>query len=189
MAENHNMIDPFVAGQVRYRLPTIGADSGNEVPGGKIISYGVSSYGLDIRCAPEFKVFTNVHNTVVDPKNFDENSFVDIKGESCTMPPNSFVLTRSVEYLRIPRDTLVLCIGKSSYARCGLIVNVTPLQPEWEGHITLEISNTTPLPAKVYANEGIAMLLFLRADEACQKSYKDMAGKYQGQQGITLPKA
>lgn len=177
-AEYQGMIEPFEWNQVRH----------NE-RGEKVISYGASSYGYDIRCSNEFKVFSNVYNTVVDPKNFDENSFVDIQGDHCIMPPNSFALTRSVEYMRIPRDTLVLCIGKSSYARCGLIVNVTPLQPEWEGHITLEISNTTPLPAKVYANEGIAQLLFLRANLVCGQSYKDMAGKYQGQQGITLPKA
>lgn len=189
MAQDHDMIDPFAAKQVRYRLPMIDEDSGNAVPGGKIISYGTSSYGYDIRCADEFKVFTNVFNTVVDPKDFDENSFMNIKGDCCVIPPNSFALARSVERLKIPRDVLVVAIGKSSYARCGLILNVTPLEPSWEGTITLEISNTTPLPAKVYANEGIAQLLFLKSDTECTTSYADRAGKYQGQTGITLPTA
>jgi len=157
----------------------------------KIISYGTSSYGYDIRCAPEFKVFTNIHSTVVDPKNFDDKSFVDMTGDSCVIPPNSFALARSVEFFRIPRDILVICLGKSTYARCGIIVNVTPLEPEWEGHITLEFSNTTPLPARIYANEGCAQLLFLQADrdDVCETSYRDRGGKYQGQTGVTLPKA
>jgi dCTP deaminase len=156
----------------------------------KIISYGTSSYGYDIRCAPEFKVFTNVHSAVVDPKNFDDRSFVQMDGMSCLIPPNSFVLARSMEYLRIPRDILVVCLGKSTYARCGIIVNVTPLEPEWEGHITLEFSNTTNLPARIYAEEGCAQLLFLQADkhDVCSTSYADRAGKYQGQTGVTLPK-
>ena len=156
----------------------------------KIISYGTSSYGYDIRCAPEFKVFTNVNTTIVDPKNFNEKSFVDITGDYCIIPPNSFALARSIEYMRIPRDILVICLGKSTYARVGITVNVTPLEPEWEGHITLEFSNTTPLPVKIYANEGCAQLLFLQADEddVCKTSYYDRAGKYQGQMGITLPR-
>lgn len=157
----------------------------------KIISYGTSSYGYDIRCAPEFKVFTNVHSTVVDPKRFDEKSFWDMEGDSCVIPPNSFALARSVEFFRIPRDVLVVCLGKSTYARCGIIVNVTPLEPEWEGHITLEFSNTTPLPARIYANEGCAQLLFFQCDQddVCETSYRDRGGKYQGQLGVTLPKA
>lgn len=156
----------------------------------KIISYGTSSYGYDIRCAPEFKVFTNVHSAVVDPKNFDDRSFVQMDGMSCLIPPNSFVLARSMEYLRIPRDVLVVCLGKSTYARCGIIVNVTPLEPEWEGHITLEFSNTTNLPARIYAEEGCAQLLFLQADknDICGTSYRDRDGKYQGQTGVTLPR-
>ena len=177
MAAEHGMIEPFEPGQVR------------EVEGRKIISYGTSSYGYDIRCAPEFKVFTNIHSTVVDPKNFDEKSFVDFEGDSCIIPPNSFALARTVEYFRIPRNVLTICLGKSTYARCGIIVNVTPLEPEWEGHVTLEFSNTTTLPAKIYANEGVAQMLFLQSDEACEVSYKDRAGKYQGQRGVTLPRA
>ena len=177
MAEQHGMIDPFEPGQIR------------EQEGRKIISYGTSSYGYDIRCAPEFKVFTNIHSTVVDPKNFDEKSFVDFEGDSCIIPPNSFALARTVEYFRIPRNVLTICLGKSTYARCGIIVNVTPLEPEWEGHVTLEFSNTTNLPAKIYANEGVAQMLFLQSDEACEVSYKDRGGKYQGQRGVTLPKA
>jgi len=155
-----------------------------------VISYGVSSYGYDIRVADEFKVFTNVYNTVVDPKNFDPKSFVEFEGDVCIVPPNSFALGRSVEYFRIPRNVLTVTVGKSTYARCGIITNVTPFEPEWEGHVTLEISNTTPLPAKVYANEGIAQVLFFTADpgDECEVSYKDKKGKYQGQQGITLPK-
>lgn len=171
------MIKPFADKQVRAR------------EGGAVISYGVSSYGYDVRCAPEFRVFTNLNSTVVDPKNFDAESFVSVDGESCVIPPNSFALSRSLEYFTIPRDVLVVCLGKSTYARCGIIVNVTPLEPEWQGHITLEFSNTTPLPAKIYANEGVAQLLFLQSDEPCENSYKDRAGKYQGQTGIVPPKA
>ena len=152
------------------------------------ISYGVSSYGYDIRVADEFKIFTNVNNTVVDPKNFDNSAFVEFKGDVCTIPPNSFALARTVEYFFIPRDILTLCVGKSTYARCGIIVNVTPFEPEWEGYVTLEISNTTPLPARIYANEGIAQVLFFQADEVCETSYADRKGKYQGQHGITLPR-
>jgi dCTP deaminase len=166
------MIEPFNKKQVRKG----------------VISYGVSSYGYDMRIGDEFKIFTNINNTVVDPKNFDPKSFVDYKGDVCIIPPNSFVLASSLEYFRIPRDVLVICLGKSTYARCGLVVNVTPLEPEWEGHVTIEISNTTPLPAKIYANEGIAQLLFLQAAELCEVSYKDKAGKYQAQKGITLPR-
>jgi dCTP deaminase len=172
MALEHGMIEPFVDHQVRDG----------------VISYGVSSYGYDIRVADEFKIFTNVYNTVVDPKNFDPRSMVDFKGEVCIIPPNSFVLARTVEYFRIPRKVLTICVGKSSYARCGLIVNVTPFEPGWEGYVTLEISNTTPLPAKIYANEGIAQVLFFEADEECEVSYADKKGKYQGQQSIVLPK-
>ncbi len=172
MALEHGMIEPFVDHQVRDG----------------VISYGVSSYGYDIRIADEFKIFTNVYNTVVDPKHFDPRSMVDFKGEECIIPPNSFVLARTIEYFRIPRKVLTICLGKSSYARCGLIVNVTPFEPEWEGFVTLEISNTTPLPAKVYANEGIAQVLFFEADEECEISYADKKGKYQGQQTIVLPK-
>ena len=176
MAAEHGMIEPFEPGQVR------------EVEGRKIISYGTSSYGYDIRCAPEFKVFTNIHSTVVDPKNFDEKSFVDFEGDSCIIPPNSFALARTVEYFRIPRNVLTICLGKSTYARCGIIVNVTPLEPEWEGHVTLEFSNTTPLPARIYANEGACQFLFLQGNEPCEVSYADRAGKYMGQRGVTLPK-
>lgn len=154
-----------------------------------VISYGVSSYGYDVRCSDEFKVFTNINSTIVDPKNFDENSFVDVKSDICIIPPNSFALARSSEYFKIPRDILVICLGKSTYARCGIVVNVTPLEPEWEGHITLEFSNTTPLPAKIYANEGVAQLLFFEANSICDISYGDRKGKYQGQRGVTLPKA
>jgi dCTP deaminase len=171
MALEHRMIEPFEDRQVRAG----------------VISYGVSSYGYDIRVADEFKVFTNINSTIVDPKNFDNRSFVDIKGD-CIIPPNSFALAKTVEYFRIPRDVLTVCVGKSTYARCGLIVNVTPFEPEWEGFVTLEISNTTPLPAKVYANEGIAQVLFFQSDEMCEVSYKDKQGKYQGQQGLTLPR-
>ena len=153
-----------------------------------VISYGVSSYGYDIRIADEFKIFTNVNNAIVDPKHFDPNSFVDFKGDVCVIPPNSFVLGRTVEYFRIPRSVLTICVGKSTYARCGLIVNVTPFEPEWEGFVTLEISNTTPLPAKVYANEGIAQVLFFESDELCETSYADRKGKYQKQQTIVLPR-
>jgi dCTP deaminase len=165
------MIKPFEERQVRA--------------GG--ISYGLSSYGYDLRIADEFKIFTNINNTIVDPKNFDPRSFVDYQGPVCIVPPNSFALGRSVEYFKIPRNVLTICVGKSTYARCGIITNVTPFEPEWEGYVTLEISNTTPLPAKIYANEGIAQVLFFQSDEACQTSYADRQGKYQGQQGIVLP--
>jgi dCTP deaminase len=172
MAMNHRMIEPFADRQVRE---------------GKI-SYGVSSYGYDLRVSDEFKIFTNINSTVVDPKNFDERSFVEVKSEVCIIPPNSFALARSVEYFRIPRNILTVCVGKSTYARCGIIVNVTPFEPEWEGFVTLEISNTTPLPAKVYANEGLCQILFFEADEVCEISYKDKHGKYQAQKGIVLPR-
>ena len=154
-----------------------------------VISYGLSSYGYDIRVADEFKVFTNVNTTIVDPKNFDQKSLIDVKGKFCLIPPNSFILARTVEYFKIPRNILTICLGKSTYARCGIIVNVTPFEPEWEGYATLEISNTTPLPAKIYANEGIAQIIFLEADEICEVSYKDKKGKYQAQKKITLPKS
>ena len=176
MAMHHNMIKPFQEDQVKTNN------------GGKIVSYGTSSYGYDVRCADEFKVFTNINSTMVDPKNFDDKSFIDIKSDVCTIPPNSFALARTVEYFKIPRQVLTLCLGKSTYARCGIIVNVTPLEPEWEGHVTLEFSNTTSLPAKIYANEGVAQFIFLESDEVCESSYKDRAGKYQGQKGVTLPK-
>lgn len=176
MATETNMIEPFEAGQVR------------SVNGERIVSYGTSSYGYDVRCANEFKIFTNINSTIVDPKNFDERSFVDFVGDVCIIPPNSFALARTVEYFRIPRSTLVICLGKSTYARTGIIVNVTPLEPEWEGHVTLEFSNTTTLPAKIYANEGVAQMLFFESDEVCSTSYKDRGGKYQGQTGVTLPK-
>lgn len=176
MAEQHGMIEPFEAGQVKT--------NGSE----RLISYGTSSYGYDVRCSDEFKIFTNVHSATVDPKKFDEKSFVDIKADSCIIPPNSFALARTVEYFRIPRNVLTICLGKSTYARCGIIVNVTPLEPEWEGHVTLEFSNTTTLPAKIYANEGVAQVIFIESDEVCETSYKDRAGKYQGQRGVTLPK-
>jgi dCTP deaminase len=172
MAREQRMIEPFVENQVR----------------GGYISYGVSSYGYDIRVTNEFKIFTNVHSTVVDPKAFDERSMVDFAGDVCVIPPNSFALSRTVEYFRIPRGVLTLCVGKSTYARCGIITNVTPFEPEWEGYVTLEISNTTPLPARIYANEGIAQVLFFEGDEACETSYADRKGKYQGQQTIVLPK-
>ncbi|MBL8270811.1 dCTP deaminase [Steroidobacter sp.] len=171
------MIEPFEAAQVRTAAH------------GKIISYGTSSYGYDVRCANEFKIFTNINSTIVDPKNFDSKSFVDVQSEVCIIPPNSFALARTVEYFRIPRNVLTICLGKSTYARCGIIVNVTPLEPEWEGHVTLEFSNTTNLPAKIYANEGVAQMLFLESDEVCETSYKDRGGKYQGQKGVTLPRA
>ena len=176
MAEQQRMIEPFEPRQVK------------EVNGRKVVSYGTSSYGYDIRCSREFKIFTNINSTIVDPKNFDEKSFVDFVGDICIIPPNSFALARTVEYFRIPRDVLVVCLGKSTYARCGIIVNVTPLEPEWEGHVTLEFSNTTPLPAKIYANEGVAQVIFFESDEACETSYKDRGGKYQGQRGVTVPK-
>lgn len=172
MAQEHAMIEPFVEGQVRNG----------------VISYGVSSYGYDIRVADEFKIFTNVFSAIVDPKHFDTKSMVDFKGDICIIPPNSFALARTVEYFRIPRTVLTICVGKSTYARCGIIVNVTPFEPEWEGFVTLEISNTTPLPARIYANEGIAQVLFFEADEECHTSYADKKGKYQKQQSIVLPK-
>ena len=173
MAEEHGMIEPFEPGQVRY------------LDGQKIVSYGTSSYGYDIRCSNEFKLFTNLNSTIVDPKGFG-----DIEADECIIPPNSFALARTVEFFRIPRDTLVVCLGKSTYARCGIIVNVTPLEPEWEGHVTLEFSNTTPLPARIYANEGVAQMLFFQsdADDVSETSYRDRGGKYQGQVGVTLPK-
>ena len=172
MALEHGMIEPFEDRQVREG----------------VVSYGLSSYGYDIRVADEFKVFTNINSTVVDPKNFDARSFVDMKTDVCIIPPNSFALARTLEYFRIPRNVLTICVGKSTYARCGLIVNVTPFEPEWEGFVTLEISNTTPLPARVYANEGIAQVLFFQSDEPCEVSYADKKGKYQKQQGLTLPR-
>ena len=177
MAQGHGMIEPFEPGQVR------------ETAAGKIISYGTSSYGYDVRCANEFKIFTNINSTIVDPKAFDAKNFVDITADVCLIPPNSFALARTVEYFRIPRSVLTVCLGKSTYARCGIIVNVTPLEPEWEGHVTLEFSNTTPLPAKIYAFEGVAQMLFFEADEVCETSYRDRGGKYQGQRGVTLPRA
>jgi dCTP deaminase len=177
MSASSGMIEPFEPGQVR------------EVNGTRIVSYGTSSYGYDVRCAREFKIFTNINSTIVDPKNFDPQSFVDVVSDVCIIPPNSFALARTVEYFRIPRNVLVVCLGKSTYARCGIIVNVTPLEPEWEGHVTLEFSNTTPLPAKIYANEGVAQMLFFESDEVCSTSYRDRGGKYQGQKGVTLPKA
>jgi dCTP deaminase len=176
MSQEHRMIEPFEAGQVR------------SVNGSPIVSYGTSSYGYDVRCADEFKVFTNINSAVVDPKEFSEASFVDIKSDVCIIPPNSFALARTVEYFRIPRDVLTICLGKSTYARCGIIVNVTPLEPEWEGHVTLEFSNTTPLPAKIYANEGVAQMLFIGGDQVCETSYADRGGKYQGQTGVTVPR-
>jgi dCTP deaminase len=172
MALEHGMIEPFEDRQVRAG----------------VISYGLSSYGYDIRVADEFKIFTNINSTVVDPKSFDARNFVDLTADVCIIPPNSFALAKTVEYFRIPRDVLTVCVGKSTYARCGLIVNVTPFEPEWEGYVTLEISNTTPLPAKVYANEGIAQVLFFQSDEPCDVSYADKKGKYQKQQGLTLPR-
>ena len=177
MSENHNMIEPFSSNQIRV-----------DSDGNKLISYGVSSYGYDVRCSKEFKVFTNIHSAIVDPKKFDEKSFVDINSDICVIPPNSFALARTVEYFKIPRNVLTICLGKSTYARCGIIVNVTPLEPEWEGHVTLEFSNTTNLPAKIYAGEGVAQMLFFESDEECEISYKDRDGKYQGQTGVTLPK-
>lgn len=172
MARDQKMIDPFEESQVREG----------------VISYGLSSYGYDIRVADEFKIFTNINTTIVDPKNFSRQSFVDFQGPVCIIPPNSFALARTVEYFRIPRSVLTLCVGKSTYARCGIIVNVTPFEPEWEGHATLEISNTTPLPARLYAKEGIAQVIFFEADQLCERSYADKQGKYQAQQEITLPR-
>ena len=172
MSLKEDMIFPFIDNQIRKGT----------------ISYGLSSYGYDIRVSDEYKVFTNVNNSVVDPKQFDEKSFIDYKGDVCIVPPNSFALARSIEYFKIPRNVLTVCLGKSTYARCGIIVNVTPFEPEWEGHVTLEISNTTPLPAKIYSNEGLCQVLFFESDEVCEKSYKDKKGKYQSQTGITLAK-
>jgi len=172
MAKDHGMIEPFVEKQVSTH----------------VISYGVSSYGYDIRVADEYKIFTDVFSAIVDPKHFDPKSMVDFKGDVCIIPPNSFVLARTIEYFRIPRNVLTVCVGKSTYARCGLIVNVTPFEPEWEGYVTLEISNTTPLPAKVYSNEGIAQVLFFVADQECETSYKDRKGKYDKQTGVVPPK-
>ena len=172
MAAEHDMIHPFEEKQVREG----------------VISYGLSSYGYDLRVADEFKIFTNVNSTIVDPKQFDARSFVEFRGPTCIVPPNSFALARSVEYFKIPRNVLTICLGKSTYARCGIIVNVTPLEPEWEGFVTLEISNTTPLPARVYSHEGLCQIIFLESDELCETSYKDKKGKYQAQQGIVLPK-
>ena len=177
MALAHGLIEPFEPGQVRRR------------DDGRVISFGTSSYGYDVRCAAEFKIFTNINSAVVDPKNFDDSSFVDHRNDVCIIPPNSFALARTIEYFRIPRNILTICLGKSTYARCGIIVNVTPLEPEWEGHVTLEFSNTTPLPAKIYANEGVAQVLFFESDEVCETSYRDRAGKYMKQRGVTLPKA
>ena len=172
MVREHDMINPFAESQVREG----------------VISYGLSSYGYDVRVADEFKIFTNVDSNIVDPKHFDERSFVEFQGPVCIVPPNSFALSRSVEYFKIPRNVLTVCLGKSTYARCGIIVNVTPLEPEWEGYVTLEISNTTPLPARVYSNEGLCQIVFFESDELCEVSYKDKKGKYQAQKGITLPK-
>ena len=172
MAVEHKMIEPFTDEQVRAG----------------VISYGLSSYGYDVRIADQFKIFTNINSTIVDPKAFDPRSFVDFRGDVCIIPPNSFALAQTVEYFRVPRDVLVVCLGKSTYARCGIIVNVTPLEPEWEGIVTLEVSNTTPLPAKIYAGEGIAQMLFFQGDEPCQTSYADKKGKYQAQTGLTLPR-
>jgi dCTP deaminase len=177
MAVEKGMIEPFVDGQIKK------TESGD-----RVISYGLSSYGYDLRVSNEFKVFTNVFGSVVDPKAFDDRSFVDIETDVCVVPPNSFALARSVEYFRIPREVLTICVGKSTYARCGIIVNVTPFEPEWEGHVTLEISNTTPLPARIYANEGLAQVVFFLANEVCETSYADRAGKYMGQRGITIPR-
>ncbi|MGB1361048.1 MAG: dCTP deaminase [Alphaproteobacteria bacterium] len=171
-SKENGMIEPFVDAQKRDG----------------IVSYGVSSYGYDARCAPEFKIFTNVNNAIVDPKNFSDDCFVEVNADECIIPPNSFALARTVEYFRIPKDTLVVCLGKSTYARCGIIVNVTPLEPGWEGHVTLEFSNTTPLPAKIYANEGVCQFLFFQSDEPCDVAYSDRSGKYMGQTGVTLPK-
>ena len=176
MAETHGMIEPFEPNQVKHNGTN------------RLVSYGTSSYGYDVRCSDEFRIFTNINSAIVDPKAFDPESFVNVESDVCIIPPNSFALARTVEYFRIPRNVLTICLGKSTYARCGIIVNVTPLEPEWEGHVTLEFSNTSPLPAKVYANEGVAQVIFIEADEICETSYKDRDGKYQGQTGVTLPK-
>jgi len=175
MAKNHDMITPFEGKLVKL------------VEDRKVISYGLSSYGYDLRVADEFKIFTNALNSIVDPKKFDSKSFIDIKADICVVPPNSFALARSIEYFKIPRDVLTICVGKSTYARCGIIVNVTPFEPEWEGFVTLEISNTTPLPAKIYSNEGLAQVVFFKATESCAVSYADRSGKYMKQKGITIP--
>ena len=177
MATEQGMISPFEPNQVR------------ENKQGRIISYGTSSYGYDVRCSTQFKIFTNINSAVVDPKNFVEKSFVDVDADVCVIPPNSFALACTIELFKIPRNVLTVCVGKSTYARCGIIVNVTPLEPEWQGHVTLEFSNTTPLPAKIYANEGVAQMLFFESDEVCDVSYQDRAGKYQDQRGVTLPKS
>ena len=176
MVNEENMISPFEPNQVK------------SLSGDKVISYGTSSYGYDVSYSNMFKVFTNINSAIVDPKNFDKNSFVDFKGDVCIIPPNSFALASTVEYFKIPRSVLTICLGKSTYARCGIIVNVTPLEPEWEGHVTLEFSNTTPLPAKIYANEGVAQMIFFESDIICETSYRDRNGKYQKQTGVTLPK-
>ena len=176
MAGEENMISPFEPDQIK------------SLAGNKVISYGTSSYGYDVRCSSNFKIFTNINSAVVDPKNFDTNSFVDYEGDTCIIPPNSFALASTIEYFKIPRSVLTICLGKSTYARCGIIVNVTPLEPEWEGHVTLEFSNTTTLPAKIYANEGVAQMLFFESDTVCETSYKDRGGKYQKQTGVTLPR-
>ena len=170
------MISPFEPDQIK------------SLAGNKVISYGTSSYGYDVRCSSNFKIFTNINSAVVDPKNFDKNSFIDYEGDTCIIPPNSFALASTIEYFKIPRSILTICLGKSTYARCGIIVNVTPLEPEWEGHVTLEFSNTTTLPAKIYANEGVAQMLFFESDTVCETSYKDRNGKYQKQTGVTLPR-
>jgi len=176
MAEERGMIEPYVPHQIA------------SVEEKRIVSYGTSSYGYDVRCSTEFKIFTNINAAVVDPKAFDDSSFIEFKGDVCIIPPNSFVLARTIEYFRIPRNVLTICLGKSTYARCGIIVNVTPFEPEWEGYVTLEFSNTTPLPAKIYANEGVAQVIFFESEEECEISYKDRKGKYQGQTGVTLPR-
>jgi dCTP deaminase len=176
MAREHGMIEPFEPAQISH------SDKG------RVVSYGVSSYGYDIRCSDEFKIFTNINSAIVDPKEFDDTSFVDFRGSSCLIPPNSFALARTVEYFRIPRNVLTICLGKSTYARCGIIVNVTPFEPEWEGYATLEFSNTTPLPARIHADEGVAQVVFFEADEPCEVSYADRGGKYQHQVGVTLPR-
>ena len=176
MAEERGMIEPYVPHQVA------------SVEEKRIVSYGTSSYGYDVRCSTEFKIFTNINAAVIDPKAFDDSSFIEFQGDVCIIPPNSFVLARTIEYFRIPRNVLTICVGKSTYARCGIIVNVTPFEPEWEGYVTLEFSNTTPLPAKIYANEGVAQVIFFESEEACEISYKDRKGKYQGQTGVTLPR-
>lgn len=196
MAEQQGMILPFEAGQVRSRdlgplsRETRGMgltqEDGSRIE--KIVSFGTSSYGYDARCADEFKIFTNINSTIVDPKNFDDKSFVDFKGDVCIIPPNSFALARTVERFKIPDDVLVICLGKSTYARCGIVVNVTPLEPGWEGYVTLEFSNTTPLPAKIYANEGCAQFLFFQGDERCETTYAERNGKYQGQSGVVPPR-